>query len=224
LNESFSLQKVESKLPIIAGRREIELPEAIENFSKMTEKSQTALQQKGLDSMERSIAMICKATGCGYAESCPVLKCVVDEDIPLLVGKSCPLEVVRIRKAYRDLSLSLNVNEEDETELMMLSALIQARIQVLRGAALESVRSPIYKKESIRSSSNSVETMVEEIIDPSIEISHKANDRFLKLMRAFVATREAKINANKVLANDPTINATRVREKFRAIVLQPQSE
>ncbi len=59
--------------------------------------------------------------------------------------------------------------------------------------------------------------MIEEVIDPSIEISQKQTVLQLKILNLFLATREAKAKAVGANDKDPSINASKNAEKFKVI-------
>ena len=167
-----------------------------------------------------SMCLRCRGDRCPYAETCPIIQYMEETERSELLGARCPIETTLVKNLWISLSKSLDVNEEDETERILLMEFIRAEISSNRAANLEAVREPISRKMTVKGSARTFE----DVLDPSIDYSDKIANRKFRIMNLFLATRKAKVDANKGMERDPSIMASKAKERWKEIAIEVQGE
>lgn len=201
------------------NKRELLPDKVIPGYAALPDEAKKEVLARTNIGLLASLCLRCRGDRCSYAETCPLMEYMDEEARESILGGRCPIESLLVTNLWESLSKSLEVNEDDETERILLMELIRAEIASNRAANLEAVREPIARKMTVKGSSRTFE----DVLDPSIDYSDKIANRKFRIMNLFLATRKAKVDAKRGMERDPSVLASKAKERWKEIAIEVEA-
>jgi hypothetical protein len=153
------------------------------------------------------MSLVCTGhEGCVYKKLCPLV------DKPPL-GKECPFEQMTINTWYREYVVSLQIDEGDKVERSQIMELVEADILNARANAVLGSEGFIMENP-VGSDPDTGQPLYRKEEHIAMNIKEKAQLRRDKLLKTFIATREAKLKGMRDIAGeDATTYLARLKAK-----------
>jgi hypothetical protein len=161
---------------------------AAEGTKELTEADRTQIQNQLRNLEYGHYAMVpihCRGNVCKYADICPLLKAGVSS----MVGQPCPLEEHLLYTWISHYRESLNVDPKNAIEMNLVCEL--AKIEIYSARATHRVASEDLIIQQVIGVSDKGEPIYREELHPILGLAESQDRRKLRLLEAFLATRQA---------------------------------
>ncbi|MBR2246157.1 hypothetical protein [Oceanobacillus profundus] len=156
--------------------------------------------------MYAAVPIICKADGCPYAQSCPLL-----EMAQAPYGEKCPIEIAAIEDLFGRYAEHFDINLDnkkagDTVDLMMVKDLVDADIGILRCDSKMAWDADYIIHNTVGVTDNG-DPITKQELHPLTDYREKLVNRKHKTFQLLNSTRKDKVGSKITVSADPSVRA-----------------
>lgn len=159
------------------------------------------------DNQLQSLPMICEASECIFAKTCPLQKRNIAPR-----GKPCPVEMMLIDEWTMLYAASLAIDTQDFVEVSMLADIVEAEVYDRRTQGDISMNS-LFDNQAVAVDKNGDPIMRKEPA-AALAVNLMMKKRKDDIRRMFLATRESRAKYKKIDSEDITTQLSRIRDEM----------
>jgi hypothetical protein len=185
---------------------------AAEGSKELTAADMTQIQKQLRNLEHGHYAMVpihCRGKACRYENICPLLKAGVSS----MVGQQCPLEEHLLKTWIQHYQQSLNVDPTNTIEMNLVCEL--AKIEIYSARAAHRVGSEDIIINQVIGVSDKGEPIYREELHPVLGLAESQDRRKLRLLEAFLATRQSLAEAGGSGKGDQSTHAAELADIVR---------